>query len=158
MNFSPNFIILFCLVLSLSAQTQTLTNKSPMSNNPSSAPKYVLGTTLKACCLDPITGYFRDGYCKTDRSDLGTHTICAVMTEEFLAYTKSKGNDLSTPHPAFRFPGLHPGDKWCLCAARWLESYQVGKSPKVVLEATHSNTLSIVKLEYLKERALIPAE
>jgi len=96
------------------------------------------------------TGYFRDGYCRTDWMDSGTHTVCAIMTEEFLAYTKSQGNDLSTPFPQFNFPGLKPGDKWCLCASRWLEAHHAGYAPKVNLKATHEKTSSIVDLKILK--------
>lgn len=97
----------------------------------------VLGTGLEACCDNPPTGYFRDGFCRTIQVDAGTHVLCAVVTQEFLDYTKSRGNDLSTPKPAWDFPGLVPGSKWCLCISRWLEAEQAGKAPFVVLEATH---------------------
>ncbi len=113
--------------------------------------KNVLGSPLTACCFEPLTGYFRDGYCNTNASDYGTHTVCAVMTKEFLAYTLSKGNDLSTPKPIYNFPGLKPGDKWCLCALRWYEAYKAGVAPKLILEATHQKTLAYVPLEVLKE-------
>lgn len=93
----------------------------------------VLGEPLELCGCKPITGYFRDGYCRTDGSDMGQHTICAVMTEDFLAFTKTRGNDLSTPNPEFNFPGLKPGDRWCLCALRWKEAWQAGWAPLVVL-------------------------
>lgn len=119
-------------------------------NNP---PKNVLGGPLQLCCSDPMTGYFRDGYCRTDVSDFGVHTVCAIMTEEFLSYTSSCGNDLSTPNPNFRFPGLKPGDKWCLCASRWKEAMDAGVAPLVVLEATHERTLDIVSLKDLSEHA-----
>lgn len=115
--------------------------------------KNVLGTSLAACCFEPLTGYFRDGYCNTDSSDYGTHTVCAIMNKEFLTYTLSKGNDLSTPKPQYNFPGLNPGDKWCLCALRWYEAYKAGAAPKLILEATHQKTLEFVPLEVLKEFA-----
>ena len=116
--------------------------------------KNVLGGELESCCFEPLTGYFRDGYCRTDWMDKGTHTVCAIMTEEFLAYTKSQGNDLSTPFPQFNFPGLKPGDKWCLCASRWLEAHYAGFAPKVNLSGTHEKTLSIVALDILKTYAI----
>ena len=115
----------------------------------------VLGTKLEDCSTDPMTGYFRDGCCRTDASDRGTHTVCAVMTEEFLEFTRSRGNDLSTPIPQFRFPGLKPGDRWCLCASRWFEAWHAGKAPHVILEATHKKTLDLVPLEILQTYALI---
>ncbi|WP_044247271.1 DUF2237 family protein [Francisella hispaniensis] len=115
--------------------------------------KNVLGTALKSCCLDPKTGFYRDGFCRTDNYDYGRHVVCAIMTQEFLDYTASKGNDLSTPNPFFDFPGLKPGDKWCLCALRWLEAYQNGVAPEVVLESTHQSALDVIKKEYLFEKA-----
>jgi len=116
--------------------------------------KNVLGSDLESCCFEPLTGYFRDGYCRTDWMDSGTHTVCAIMTEDFLTYTKSKGNDLSTPFPQFNFPGLNVGDKWCLCASRWLEAHHAGHAPNVNLNATHEKTLSIVDVEILKTYAV----
>ena len=113
-------------------------------------PVNVLGGALETCCLDPLTGYYRDGSCMTGADDVGTHVICAVMTEEFLTFTKSKGNDLSTPFPHFNFPGLKPGDKWCLCALRWREAYLADKAPPVVLEATNKKALEYVSLEALQ--------
>lgn len=113
--------------------------------------KNVLGTELLACCYAPKTGFYRDGFCKTGTEDIGTHVICAIMTEEFLEYTKLQGNDLSTPVPIYQFPGLKAGDKWCLCAARWKEAYKAGKAPEVVLEATHKKALEIVEFEWLLE-------
>ena len=113
--------------------------------------KNVLGTGLEACCYAPKTGFYRDGFCKTGFDDVGTHVVCAIMTEEFLAYTKLKGNDLSTPIPSYQFPGLKAGDKWCLCAARWKQAYDDGKAPEVVLEATHEKALEIVTFESLLE-------
>jgi len=109
----------------------------------------VLGEPLIACSTNPLTGYYRDGCCHTGEDDLGTHTVCAVVTKEFLEFSKKKGNDLITPRPEFRFPGLKPGDKWCLCASRWLEAYQAGVAPQVVLEATHEKTLDYIRLEEL---------
>ncbi len=101
----------------------------------------VLGEDLQPCSLDPVTGYFRDGCCNTGSGDLGVHTVCAVMTEEFLSFSMACGNDLSTPRPEFGFAGLKPGDRWCLCAARWQEAYDAGMAPQVILAATHELTL-----------------
>jgi len=113
--------------------------------------KNVLGTPLAACCFEPLTGYFRDGFCNTNADDYGTHTVCAIMSEAFLTYTLSKGNDLSTPKPQYNFLGLKPGDKWCLCALRWYEAYKAGVAPKLILAATHQKTLEFVPLEVLQE-------
>ncbi len=113
----------------------------------------VLGTELEPCSRNPLTGFFRNGCCETGPDDLGLHTVCAVMTEEFLAYSKSVGNDLSTPQPAYHFPGLKPGDRWCLCAPRWKEALDDGQAPPLVLEATHEETLAIVPLGVLKDYA-----
>jgi hypothetical protein len=117
-------------------------------------PKNVLGETLLTCSISPLTGFYRDGCCKTGDEDLGTHTVCAQMTEDFLIYTKSRGNDLSTPIPAYGFPGLKVGDFWCLCAIRWKEAFEAGKAPKVKLAATHEKTLQIITLEELKTFAI----
>ncbi|HUF87725.1 MAG TPA: DUF2237 domain-containing protein [Thermohalobaculum sp.] len=114
----------------------------------------VLGERLEACSTDPITGFFRNGCCDTSETDRGSHTVCAVMTAEFLAFSRRMGNDLSTPRPEFGFPGLQPGDRWCLCAARFLEAYEAGMAPRVKLTATHKRALEIVPLEMLRERAL----
>ena len=116
--------------------------------------KNVLGGELESCSLDPVTGFFRNGCCETGPHDLGLHTVCAVMTAEFLAYSRAMGNDLSTPVPDFAFPGLKPGDRWCLCAPRWKEALDAGAAPKVVLEATHEETLAIVTLGVLKDYAV----
>lgn len=113
----------------------------------------VLGTPLKCCCTNAMTGYFRDGFCKTDSFDVGTHTVCAIVTEEFLDYSASKGNDLITPKPYWSFPGLKPGDKWCLCVSRWKEAEKAGKAPLVVLERTHQKSLDYVSLEKLRAYA-----
>ena len=112
--------------------------------------KNILGTELQSCCFDPLTGYFRDGFCRTREDDYGTHVVCARMTEEFLVYTKAKGNDLSTPMPQYSFPGLKPGDQWCLCVTRWKEAMLAGVAPPVVLESTHEKALETVTLEELK--------
>lgn len=116
--------------------------------------KNVLGGELETCSKEPLTGFFRDGCCNTGPEDRGVHTVCVRVTEEFLAFTRSRGNDLSTPVPAARFPGLKPGDRWCLCASRWKEAADAGMAPPVVLEATHEATLRIVPLELLREHAI----
>ncbi len=113
--------------------------------------KNVLGKKLVACSHDPKTGFFRDGCCNTSHEDQGMHTVCVELTDDFLEFSKAKGNDLSTPNPQYGFPGLKAGDKWCLCAPRWVEAYKQGKAPKVVLEATHEETLAIVPFEILQE-------
>ena len=112
--------------------------------------KNIIGTDLQLCCTDPMTGFFRDGYCNTSRMDHGTHVVCAIVTEEFLAFTKSKGNDLSTPHPEYQFPGLKPGDCWCLCALRWKEAYETGVAPPIKPEATHAKALEIISQDILQ--------
>lgn len=114
----------------------------------------VLGEELVPCSLDPVTGFFRNGCCETGPHDLGMHTVCAVMTAEFLAFSKSVGNDLSTPRPDLGFPGLKPGDRWCLCAPRWKEALDAEAAPRVVLESTHEETLAIVPLGILKDYAV----
>ncbi|MEG5044342.1 DUF2237 domain-containing protein [Microcoleus sp. B4-C1] len=113
----------------------------------------VLGGKLETCCTSPMTGYYRDGKCNTGGGDFGAHTVCAQLTEEFLQFTKSNGNDLSTPVPEFNFPGLKPGDCWCLCASRWKEAMDAGVAPLVVLAATHALTLEYVSLDELKQHA-----
>jgi len=119
-----------------------------------STARNVLGEPMQSCCNDPMTGFYRDGYCHTGPEDLGVHTVCVRVTAEFLEYSKSRGNDLSTPHPEFGFPGLTAGDKWCLCAARWQEAFEAGKAPRVALMATHKSTLEIIDLKDLKSHAL----
>ena len=114
----------------------------------------VLGGELKPCSMRPRTGFFRNGCCETGAEDLGIHTVCAVMTREFLAFSLASGNDLLTPQPDFDFPGLRPGDRWCLCAPRWKEALDAGVAPPVVLEATHEETLAIVPLGVLKDYAV----
>jgi len=118
----------------------------------------VLGESLQACSYDPLTGYFRDGCCHTDAMDLGTHVVCARMTAEFLAFSAERGNDLITPRPQWRFPGLKPGDRWCLCATRWREAFEAGVAPQVVLAATHNKVLEYVRLEDLKAHAYVRSE
>ncbi|KAA5539899.1 DUF2237 domain-containing protein [Roseiconus nitratireducens] len=115
--------------------------------------KNVLGTDLETCSTDPMTGFYRDGCCNTGSSDAGIHVICAIMTAEFLEFSKAKGNDLSTPNPLYRFPGLKPGDRWCLCAARWKEAFDAGRAPQVVLAATHVSALEFASLEELRQHA-----
>ncbi len=115
------------------------------------ASRNVLGGSLRACCFEPLTGFYRDGYCRTGPGDSGSHVVCAIMTEDFLGFTRSRGNDLSTPLPYFNFPGLKPGDRWCLCASRWREAYHAGVAPPVILEATHQKALEILEFEWLLE-------
>lgn len=113
----------------------------------------VLGGPLGTCSIAPMTGWFRDGCCNTNVQDQGLHTVCAIMTAEFLAFSKARGNDLSTPRPEYGFPGLKPGDRWCLCAARWQEAFETDVAPRVVLGATHACTLSVCTLDDLKAYA-----
>ena len=114
----------------------------------------IFNEPLEACSFDPVTGFFRSGCCETSKKDTGSHTVCAIMTEEFLKFSKSKGNDLSTPVPAFDFPGLNSGDRWCLCAARWLEAYEAGSAPSIIARATHRRALEIIPMEVMKEFSL----
>ncbi|MBV8682018.1 MAG: DUF2237 domain-containing protein [Caulobacteraceae bacterium] len=113
----------------------------------------VLGEPLASCSTDPVTGFFRNGCCETGPEDVGMHTVCAVMTAEFLEFSLAVGNDLSTPRPEFGFPGLQPGDRWCLCAPRWKEALDAGVAPPVVLDATHEEVLAITTLGILKDHA-----
>ena len=127
------------------------TNKQKiMDNKIAKHGKNVLGTALKIAGTSPMTGFYRDGYCSSGTDDLGIHVVAAEVTDEFLQYSKSKGNDLITPHPAYGFQGLKSGDKWCLCAARWKEAYDAGVAPPVVLEATHEKALEFATLQELK--------
>ena len=116
--------------------------------------KNVLGEPLALCCNDPKTGFYRDGFCHTGAADVGTHVVCAQVTDAFLEYTRSQGNDLSTPQPEYQFPGLKAGDGWCLCALRWKEAYEAGIAPPVKLEATHEKALEYMSLEMLQEHAV----
>jgi uncharacterized protein len=113
----------------------------------------VLGGPLLACSFDPLTGFFRDGCCETGPDDSGSHTVCARVTEDFLEFSRARGNDLSTPRPGLRFRGLKAGDRWCVCAARWVEAYEAGVAPPVVLEATHEAALRLVPLQVLLANA-----
>jgi uncharacterized protein (DUF2237 family) len=130
---------------------------SPRDGDARAPERNVLGGPLASCSTDPLTGFFRDGCCRTAGDDAGVHTVCAVMTAEFLEFTVRAGNDLVTPRPQWGFPGLVAGDRWCLCAARWLEAAESGRAPPVVLEATHEKTLAIVPLDLLKQHAVTPA-
>lgn len=128
-----------------------------MSSQPTSprpAARNVLGLPLEPCSLRPLTGWFRSGACETDARDHGLHTVCAQVTAEFLAFSRARGNDLVTARPEFGFPGLVPGDRWCLCAARWKEALDAGCAPRIVLAATHERTLEVVSLAELKAHAL----
>jgi uncharacterized protein len=117
----------------------------------------VLGGPLECCCTSPLTGWHRDGFCRTGQGDFGVHTVCARVSREFLDYTRARGNDLETPRPP-HFPGLSPGDRWCLCAARWLEAAKAGVGPPVVLAATHQKTLETVELALLEAHAWVPEQ
>ena len=136
-------------VESVSQSKDILKGKTKMRN--------VLGTELVLCSKSPMTGFRRDGFCRTDANDRGLHLVAAIMTREFLDFTKSRGNDLSSPNPVFGFPGLVPGDKWCLCALRWKEAYDEGFAPPVVLEATNEKALEIINLDHLLEKGTAPA-
>ncbi|MEH2057999.1 MAG: DUF2237 domain-containing protein [Nostoc sp.] len=116
--------------------------------------KNVIDGNLEICCISPMTGFHRDGFCRTGGQDFGSHVVCAQVTSEFLEFTKSRGNDLSTAVPDFNFPGLKPGDRWCLCASRWQEALEAGVAPPVILSATHARALEVVSLDELKKYAL----
>ena len=120
---------------------------------PHDIPQNVLGGPLAPCSVDPVTGFYRTGSCQTGPDDAGTHVVCARMTADFLAFTQARGNDLSTPNAAYGFPGLKPGDRWCLCVDRWNEALDAGHAPPVVLEATHQKALEVVPLETLRAHA-----
>ncbi len=120
----------------------------------SHAPRNVLGEPLVGCCNAPVTGFYRDGFCRVGPEDVGVHAVCAVMTDEFLAFSAERGNDLSTARPAFDFPGLSAGDRWCLCAARWAEALAAGVAPRVVMTATAEAALEIVDIADLKAHAI----
>ena len=111
--------------------------------------KNIVGSELEPCCLDPITGFFRDGFCNTNQLDTGTHVVCAVVTEAFLTFSLSRGNDLITPRPEYQFPGLKGGDKWCLCALRWLEAHEAGVAPAIKPLSTHERAIDIIGLDIL---------
>ena len=118
------------------------------------AARNVLGEPLEICSMKPMTGFYRDGCCDTGQEDVGSHTVCAVMTAEFLDFSRSRGNDLSTPVPALGFPGLKSGDRWCLCASRWQEAFEAGQAPRVVLRATHEGALAFCSFADLKRFAV----
>ncbi len=117
-------------------------------------PKNVLGGELKVCCTSPMTGFYRDGYCRTGADDTGRHTVCVEVTDDFLEFSRLMGNDLSTPRPEFNFVGLKEGDKWCLCVLRWREALESGVAPRLILEACHESALNYVALEDLKEHQI----
>ena len=125
-----------------------------MTDDPKDPSRNVLGGALADCSKRPVTGFFRNGCCDTSPEDAGSHTVCVVMTTEFLAFSRSRGNDLSTPMPQYGFAGLKPGDRWCLCAARWKEALDAGRAPLVVLTATHERALEICDLQALKRHAI----
>lgn len=116
----------------------------------------VIGSVLQPCSMDPLTGWHRDGCCRSGSGDVGVHVVCVRVTEDFLLFSKQSGNDLSTPRPEFGFPGLKPGDQWCLCASRWQQAFEAGHAPEVVLEATHESALEFIDLENLKTHASGP--
>jgi len=114
----------------------------------------VFGEPLESCSEEPMTGFFRDGCCNTSNEDVGSHTVCVQVTREFLEFSRFKGNDLSTPRPEFGFEGLRPGNRWCLCAARWMEAHESGMAPRVILKRTHQRAIEIAPLEVLREFAV----
>ncbi|WP_422134153.1 DUF2237 family protein [Endozoicomonas sp. ALD040] len=116
--------------------------------------KNVLGEPLQPCCLDPVTGIYRDGYCHTDKNDIGQHVVCARVTKDFLEFSLEQGNDLITPNQAYRFPGLKEGDQWCLCAQRWIQAYEADVAPPVYLRSTHEKALEMISFGVLKSKAL----
>jgi uncharacterized protein (DUF2237 family) len=120
----------------------------------SSGPSNVLGESLRPCCFEPVTGFYRDGFCRTGPGDVGLHTVCIEATAEFLAFSRAMGNDLSTPMPEYQFPGLQPGDRWCLCVTRWKQALDAGFAPRVRLESCHISALEFVGLEDLQRFAL----
>ena len=123
-----------------------------MSDQPQ--PQNILGQALQPCSIDPLTGFYRDGDCRTGPDDAGVHVICARMTQEFLDFSKSRGNDLITPRPEFMFPGLNDGDQWCLCATRWQEALEAGVAPPVILDSTHISALEFVNMRDLEAHAI----
>jgi uncharacterized protein len=156
--FSKNKKLAFILILLFFANI-TLSNNSSAQNmtridNQQSITTNVLNKKLQPCCFEPLTGFYRDGYCKTNAEDVGTHVVCAKVTDEFLQFTLSRGNDLITPNLRYNFPGLKDGDKWCLCALRWLEAYKAGIVVPVILESTHHKALEYIDLATLKKARL----
>jgi uncharacterized protein (DUF2237 family) len=134
----------------VSQQCELASEESRMEREKGSESKNVLGRPLQQCGCNPMTGFYRDGFCATGERDRGSHTVCAVMTEEFLTFTKGRGNDLSTPAPQYNFPGLKSGDRWCLCVSRWKEAYDAGVAPPVILEATHEGALRVAGIHELQ--------
>lgn len=130
----------------------SLTNGNGNGHQPK--PKNVLGGELKCCCLKPLTGFYRDGFCRTGADDAGRHTVCVRVTKDFLEFSRAAGNDLSTPRPEYAFPGLVDGDLWCLCVLRWREALENGAAPRVILESCHESALKIVGLEDLQNHRL----
>jgi uncharacterized protein (DUF2237 family) len=152
-------VALFFITPSVATEPQSLDLKvascrSWRTRFNSIVPTNVLGTELQCCCRDPMTGFFRDGYCRTGPEDAGLHTVCVQATREFLDFSVLDGNDLVTPHPEWGFPGLEPGDKWCVCVTRWKDALEHNVAAPVVLEATHSSALEFVTLEELQAHAL----
>lgn len=131
-------------------QCERPSEENRMEKEKESESKNVLGQPLQQCGCNPMTGFYRDGFCETGVRDLGSHTVCAVMTDEFLSFTRKRGNDLSTPAPHFNFPGLKSGDRWCLCVSRWKEAYDAGVAPPVILEATHEGALRVAGINELQ--------
>jgi uncharacterized protein (DUF2237 family) len=145
-------IITLLLLILFSKNSNALDNMTKIPNkNFKENAKNILGTKLESCCFDPLTGYFRDGFCHTNFQDVGTHVVCAQVTDEFLQFTLSRGNDLITPAPNYNFKGLKAGDFWCLCALRWLEAHEAGVAPKIKLESTNSKALDYIDLKTLKK-------
>lgn len=127
---------------------------TPMEDTDLKSQKNVWGEPITGCSDNPLTGFYRSGGCHSGPQDFGMHTVCVEVTAEFLAFSKDAGNDLSTPMPEYDFPGLQPGDRWCLCAARWQQAYEAGRAPRVLLAGTHENTLSLIEIDDLKQHAL----
>lgn len=147
----PVSILLFILA---SCQSAIVTQSPTEEENMKRSAKNVLGGELLSCCTDPLTGFYRDGHCYTGADDYGTHIVCARVSEDFLGFSVSCGNDLVTPLPAYHFPGLQPGDYWCLCVTRWVEAYKAGVAPPINLEATHEKALEYVSIEVLLSYAV----
>ncbi len=143
--------LLFAGTVHAAPQECTTLDPTNMESSQQVTDKNVLGETLQLCCSSPKTGFYRNGFCQTGVQDVGTHIVCAEVTDAFLEFTKSRGNDLSTPRPAYNFPGLKEGDRWCLCASRWVEALEAGLAPKVDLNATHEKMRGYVELEVLKK-------
>ena len=148
------YLVSSALLLALLLGSNYSLLNSTSDNIDMKAAKNVLGEDLELCCTDPMTGYYRDGFCNTGMDDRGSHVVCAVMTQEFLDFTKARGNDLCTAVPAYRFPGLKAGDKWCLCALRWREAMVEGVAPPVVLASTHQKALQYIRLKDLEAHSL----